>query len=148
MSYLQETDLGRTSVSVEEVFGFLPNLFRAQMVLQRIPEAVACLANAVVLRERALTRTRKESVMLAVAAVYRNSYCVTLCHNTLQSLGMSASQLDQLVLDHNLAGSCLSGCLSKPQLVVWGRAQAAVPKEPPRVPNAVRHRGSLPAVLG
>lgn len=104
MSYVQETDLGRTSVSVEEVFGFLPNLFRAQMLLQRIPEAVACLANAVVLRERALTRTRKESVMLAVAAAYRNSYCVTLCHNTLQSLGMSASQLDQLVLDHNQAG--------------------------------------------
>jgi hypothetical protein len=47
-----------------------------------------------------------------------------------------------------LVSFCLSGCLSKPQLVVWGRAQAAVPQEPPRVPSAVRHRGSLPAVLG
>ena len=46
------------------------------------------------------------------------------------------------------ASSCLSGCLSKPQLVVWGGAQAAVPQEPPRVPSAVRHRASLPAVLG
>jgi len=43
---------------------------------------------------------------------------------------------------------CLSGCLSRPQLVVWGRAQAAVPQEPSRVPNAVRDRGSLSAVLG
>ena len=47
-----------------------------------------------------------------------------------------------------LVGACLSGCLSKPQLVVWGRAQAAVPQEPPRVPNSIRHRGSLSAELG
>jgi hypothetical protein len=47
-----------------------------------------------------------------------------------------------------LTDSCLSGCLSRPQLVVWGRAQAAVPEEPSRVPNSVRHRGGLPAVLG
>jgi RNA polymerase sigma-70 factor (ECF subfamily) len=107
MSYLQETVLGGTSpisVSVQELFGFLPNLFRAQMILPRIPEAVACLANAVVLRERALSRIRKQSVMLAVAAAYRNSYCFTLCHHTLQSLGMPYSQLDQLVLDHHQAG--------------------------------------------
>jgi putative transposase len=47
-----------------------------------------------------------------------------------------------------LVTSCLSGCLSKPQLVVWGGAQAGVPMESSRVPSAVRHRASLPAVFG
>jgi RNA polymerase sigma-70 factor, ECF subfamily len=107
MSYLREMDLEETlcaSVSVQEVLGFLPNLFRAQMLLPRIVEAVAGLAGAVVLRERALTRIRKECIMLAVAAAHRNLYCVTLHRHTLQALGIPHSQLGQIVIDHHEAG--------------------------------------------
>ena len=43
---------------------------------------------------------------------------------------------------------CLSGCLSKPQDVVWGRGSAAVSKEPAPVSVGIRYRGGLPAVPG
>jgi len=107
MSYLRETDLGRTSpisAFVQEVFGFLPNVFRSQGLLSRIPEAVAGLASAVLLRERALTRIRKESLMLAVAAAYRNVYCFTWHYHRLRVAGVPDSQLDQIVVDHHQAG--------------------------------------------
>ena len=45
-----------------------------------------------------------------------------------------------------LGGFCLSGCLSKPQDVVWGRGSAAVSKEPAPVSVGIRYRGGLPAV--
>ena len=50
----------------------------------RIPEALSGLATAVILPEQALTRIRKQSMMLAVAAAYRNVYCGAWHHRSLR----------------------------------------------------------------
>jgi RNA polymerase sigma-70 factor (ECF subfamily) len=107
MSYLREVDLGATFppfASLQELFGFVPNLFRAQTLLPRTIEAEAGIASAVLLQEQALSRTRKESIMLAVAAANRNTYCAAEHHQTLRSLGVPAHQLHQIVIDHHRAG--------------------------------------------
>jgi RNA polymerase sigma-70 factor (ECF subfamily) len=106
MSYLRETDCPRTfptSAFVQEV-GFLPNVFRAQGLLPRIPEAMAGLASAIISREQGLTRVQKEIVMLAVASAYRNAYCAAWHCHSLRALGMPNSQLDQIIVDHHRAG--------------------------------------------
>ena len=60
-----------------------------------------------------------------------------------QDLGFDAAFNYKVVDDF-----CLSGCLSKPQDVVWGRGSAAVSKEPAPVSVGIRYRGGLPAVPG
>ena len=47
-----------------------------------------------------------------------------------------------------LAASCLSGCFSKPQLVVYGHAAPSVCENLTRVPVDVLYRRSLPEVSG
>jgi RNA polymerase sigma-70 factor (ECF subfamily) len=94
-------------VFVQEVFGFLPNVFRSLGLLPRVPEAVAGLASHVLLREQALTKILKESVMLAVAATYRNVYWFTWLYHRLRVAGVQDSQLDQIVVDHHQAGLSL-----------------------------------------
>ena len=115
MSYLREMDLGETSqisVSLREVFGFVPNVFRVLGLLSRIPEALSGLATAVILPEQALTRIRKESIMLAVAAAYRNVYCVAWHHRSLRLLGVPDSQLKHIISDHHHTG------LSRPDVAL------------------------------
>jgi glyoxylase-like metal-dependent hydrolase (beta-lactamase superfamily II) len=46
-----------------------------------------------------------------------------------------------------LAGSCLSGCFSRPQAVVYRGAASVVSENPARIPVEVRDRGGLPTVL-
>jgi RNA polymerase sigma-70 factor (ECF subfamily) len=107
MSYLREVDLGATFppfASFHEHLGFVPNLFRAQTLLPRTIEAEARIALALLVEEHALSRTQKESILLAVAAEYGSTYCVTKHHHTLRSLGMPVHQLDQIVLDQHQAG--------------------------------------------
>jgi RNA polymerase sigma-70 factor, ECF subfamily len=107
MSYLREVELGATFppfVSFPELAGFVPNLFRAQTLLPRTIDAGAGISRVVLLEEGALSRTRKESILLAVAAANRNTYCVAEHHRTLHSLGVPDRQLDQIVIDHHKAG--------------------------------------------
>ena len=89
MSYFDEVDLDSSFQpiqSVQNLFGFVPNLFRAQSLLPRVIEAEAELALAVLLKERALSRSQKEFIALVVAAAERNSYCFIGHHQTLGSL--------------------------------------------------------------
>src|SRR5258708_3785375 len=110
MSYFDEVDLGSSFQpiqSVQNLFGFVPNLFRAQSLLPRVIEAEAELAAAVLLKERALSRSQKEFIALVVAAAERNSYCFIGHHQTLGSLGIPEDKLNLLARDHHQAG--LSG---------------------------------------
>ena len=107
MSYLPEVELSPTFVpfaSFQKLFGFVPNLFRAQTLLPRMIEAEAGISAAVLLREGDLSRSQKEYIMLAVAAAHRNTYCFTGHHQRLRSLGIPDRQLDQIAIDHHLAG--------------------------------------------
>lgn len=107
MSYVRQVELSATFqpfVSLQKLFGFVPNVFRAQTLLPRIIEAEAGLASAVLLEERALSRTRKEFILLAVAAANQNRYWVTEHHQMLRLLGLPERQLDEIVTDRDKAG--------------------------------------------
>jgi RNA polymerase sigma-70 factor (ECF subfamily) len=106
MSYFGEVDLGPSFQpfhALQELFGFVPNLFRAQTLLPRLIEAEAGLAAAVLWNERVLSRSRKEFMALLVSAAYGNTSCFTQHHQTLRSLGVPDHQLDQIVTDHHQA---------------------------------------------
>ena len=60
--------------------------------------------------------------------------------------GVAGRVLEDGRLD--VGGFCLSGFLSKPQDVVWGRGSTAVSKESAPVSVGIRHRGGLPTVPG
>jgi hypothetical protein len=88
---------------LQELFGFIPNLFRAQILLPRVIEAEAGIARSLLLEERALSRRQKFSISLAVACAYRNTNCVTAYHRILQSSGVAEHQLEQIIIDHHKA---------------------------------------------
>lgn len=107
MAYLAEgrvPDAFGPFLTLEHELGFLPNLFRAQTLLPRVIEAEAEIAAAVLLKESALTRTRKECILLTVAAGNENAYCVAAHGHILRSLGVPGRQVDDLLTDYHQAG--------------------------------------------
>jgi RNA polymerase sigma-70 factor (ECF subfamily) len=91
--------------ALQSVFGFVPNLFHAQSLLPRLVEAEAELLSAVVFQQEALSRVQKERIFLIVAGACNNSYCVTLHHTLLRSLGTTDLQIDSLLSgDYSSAG--------------------------------------------
>ncbi len=103
MQEIEAVSVETTFASLEEVFGFVPNLFRVQARLPRVVEAEAGIVRALLLEERALSRNRKIYIMLAVAAAYRNGYWVTAHRQMLDSLGVAERELDQIVFDSGRA---------------------------------------------
>ena len=59
------------------------------------------LVGSVLLPEDILTRSQKETILLAVSAANLNSYCVAIHCNLLRGLGMSTDEGDQIALDHH-----------------------------------------------
>ena len=86
-----------------ETFGFVPNLFCAQSLLPRALEAEAALTVSVLAGEQALSRVRKERILLAVSAANRNTYCVTAHYQNLFLLGVPETQLAQIIADYRQA---------------------------------------------
>jgi RNA polymerase sigma-70 factor, ECF subfamily len=80
--------------------GFVPNFFRAQTLRPDLLTAEVELVGRVLLPEDGLTRSQKESILLAVSAANLNSYCVAMHCNLLRGLGMPADEGDQIALDH------------------------------------------------
>jgi RNA polymerase sigma-70 factor, ECF subfamily len=81
--------------------GFIPNFFRAQTLLPDLLAAEAEFTAAILLPEDALTRSQKETILLAVSAVNLNSYCVAVHCNLLRGLGLPAEEGDQISVDHH-----------------------------------------------
>jgi RNA polymerase sigma-70 factor (ECF subfamily) len=86
--------------------GFIPNFFRAQTLRPDLLTAEVELAASILLPEDALTRSQKESILLAVSAANLNSYCVAVHCNLLRGLGVPAEEGDQIAVDHHR--SCLT----------------------------------------
>lgn len=86
-------------VTFQEALGFVPNLLHAQTLLPRVVEAQAKLECAVRLQERAIPRIQKERILLSIAADRHDAYCVALDSKVLSSLGVSDSQVDDLLND-------------------------------------------------
>jgi RNA polymerase sigma-70 factor (ECF subfamily) len=59
------------------------------------------LASLILLPQDILTRSQKETILLAVSAANLNSYCVAIHSNLLRGLGMSSDEGDQIALDHH-----------------------------------------------
>ncbi len=60
------------------IYGFVPNLFRAQRELPRAVGAQEGLLGATLLGEKRLARHRKNEVLRGVAGVWQNEYCLAL----------------------------------------------------------------------
>jgi RNA polymerase sigma-70 factor (ECF subfamily) len=86
-----------------ESYGFIPNFFRAQALLPRLIEGQAGLEAAIVLNANALSRLRKEQILLLVAVALQDVYWVTVRAAVLLSLGVSASEIDQLLGNYHQA---------------------------------------------
>jgi RNA polymerase sigma-70 factor (ECF subfamily) len=102
MSFLKEVrleDKFGPFVAFQEALGFIPNLLRAQTLLPRVIEAQAKLERAVRLREVAISRVQKERILLSIAADRQDTYCVAMDCKVLSALGLSGSQIDNLLTD-------------------------------------------------
>jgi RNA polymerase sigma-70 factor (ECF subfamily) len=86
-----------------ETFGFIPNLFRAQVSLADVLGAEAAALGAVLLPEDALTRIQKERILLAVSAANQNTYCISLHSEMLSLLGIPLEDSYQVATDHRLS---------------------------------------------
>jgi RNA polymerase sigma-70 factor (ECF subfamily) len=107
MSYFGEVDLGSSFqpfARLQSLFGFVPNLYRAQTLVPRLIEAETGLAGAVFWSEHALSRTQKEFIALLVSAAYGNAYCFAQHFQTLRSLGFANDRIDQIARGHHEAG--------------------------------------------
>jgi RNA polymerase sigma-70 factor, ECF subfamily len=106
MSCFGEVDLGSSFqpfVALQEQFGFVPKVFRAQTLLPRAIEAEAALIAAILFTDKALARAQKECILLALAAACDNSYCFSLHYQMLKLLGVTEQRLDRIVTDHRQA---------------------------------------------
>jgi RNA polymerase sigma-70 factor, ECF subfamily len=107
MSFLREVELGDSFgpfVAFKENFGFVPNIFRAQTLLPRVIEAQAKLESTVLLKAKGLSSAQKGQILLTVAAVRQDTYCVTRQTRILSSLGLSDTQIDDVLTDYRRAG--------------------------------------------
>ena len=107
MSFLGEAQLEDdfgAFVAFEKALGFVPNLLRAQSLLPRLIEAQAKLESAVRLSDGAIPRLRKERILLSIAADRGDSYCLAVDGNVLSSLGVPASEIEDLLSESPRGG--------------------------------------------
>jgi RNA polymerase sigma-70 factor, ECF subfamily len=105
VTFLRFEDNGPRDSSVlaffKSNFGFVPNVFRDQMLRSDIVQAEANLIDSVLLKQGALTRFQKECILLVVSAGNSNTYSVALLGQTLEILGISREESDQIAVDHD-----------------------------------------------
>jgi RNA polymerase sigma-70 factor, ECF subfamily len=90
-------------VAFRKVFGFVPNLLRAQSALPRVIAAHAKIGEAVSFRDGAISRIHKERILLSIAADRQDKYCVALDGGVLSSIGVPQVQIEDLVNDYRQA---------------------------------------------
>jgi RNA polymerase sigma-70 factor (ECF subfamily) len=115
MGFLREAQLDNdfgAFVVCQKNLGFIPNLLRAQSLLPRVIEAQAILENAVCVQDGGISRVQKRRMLLSLAAARHEPYCMALDSNMLASLGVSKSQVDDLLSNHASAElSTADNCL-------------------------------------
>ena len=73
--------------TIKEVFGFLPNYFRALGSRAEVMDAHLALAEAIA-KEGALSRALKEQIGLVVSGLNTSSYCIAVHMELLRKLGV------------------------------------------------------------
>lgn len=84
---------------LRDQLGFIPGLFRAQMLRPDLVAAEVHFLEQVLLSEDLLSRVQKERIMLAVSAANLNTYGVALQRQILDGLGVALEESDQIVND-------------------------------------------------
>src|SRR5262249_6330761 len=96
MGYLQEIELNPRNFAPfaqwMELFGFIPNLFKAQTLRPDFIETEAALAGAILMKEGALSRAQKEYVFLVCSAANLSTYCVTAHCEMIKTLGLKGPE--------------------------------------------------------
>ncbi len=104
MSYIRKASLDETNYPVfaemMNMFGFIPNLFRAQTIRPDLIEAQAQLVKAILIKEGALTRMEKEYIFLVCSAANLSTYCVTAHCEIVRMLGIEGPEPEQIAIDH------------------------------------------------
>jgi RNA polymerase sigma-70 factor (ECF subfamily) len=97
-----ENGPGGYAAVLQEQFGFVPNLFRAQTRrLDVVGAEIGVLETLLFTGD--LTRVQKERILLVVSAANRNTYGVAVHSQILTTLGTPPDETDQIALDHQRA---------------------------------------------
>ncbi len=105
MSYLREEPLDEnnfpTFAFMKELFGFVPNFFRAQTMRPDLINCQAELVNTVLIKDGALSRKEKEYIFLVSSAANLSTYCVTAHCEIVRMLGIEGPEPEQVALDYS-----------------------------------------------
>jgi RNA polymerase sigma-70 factor (ECF subfamily) len=91
---------------LRDQLGFIPKLFRAQLLLPDLVAAQVHFLEQVVHSEEPLSRIQKEEILLAVSASNLNTYGVALQRQILDGLGVAIEQSDEIANSVGLASLC------------------------------------------
>jgi len=104
MSYLRELPFDEkdfpTLQLLKEEYGFIPNFFKAQTARPDLIDAEVQLVDAILIREGALTRQRKEYIFLVCSAANLSTYCVTAHCEIIRMMKLAGPEPEQIALDH------------------------------------------------
>ncbi|HEU5235999.1 MAG TPA: peroxidase-related enzyme, partial [Pyrinomonadaceae bacterium] len=104
MSYLRELPFDEkdfpTLQLLKEEYGFIPNFFKAQTVRPDLIDAEVQLVDAILIKEGALSRQRKEYIFLVCSAANLSTYCVTAHCEIIRMMKLAGPEPEQIALDH------------------------------------------------
>ena len=104
MSYLRELPFDEkdfpTLQLLKEEYGFIPNFFKAQTVRPDLIDAQVHLVDAILIKEGALSRQRKEYIFLVCSAANLSTYCVTAHCEIIRMMKLAGPEPEQIALDH------------------------------------------------
>jgi RNA polymerase sigma-70 factor, ECF subfamily len=84
---------------LRDQLGFIPGLFRAQMLRPDLVAAEVRFLDQILLSEDLLSRVQKEKILLVVSAWNLNTYGVALQRQILDGLGVAVEESDEIVND-------------------------------------------------
>ncbi len=104
MSYIQGKPLDETNFPTfalaKNLFGFIPNFYKAQTLRPDLIDAEAGLVGAILFTEGALTRQQKEYIFLVCSAANLSTYCVTAHCEIVRMLGIQGPDPEQVAIEH------------------------------------------------
>ena len=88
---------------LRDQLGFVPGVFRAQMLRPDLVTAEVRFLEQILLSEDLLSRVQKEKILLVVSASNLNTYSVALQRQILDGLGVAFEESDEIVNDRRSA---------------------------------------------
>ncbi len=86
--------------AIQEMFGFIPNFYRAQGDRKDLIEPQMALAGAIIVAQGALERRQKEYLFLTVSARNLSTYCVAAHCEIVRMLKLEGPEPEQIAIDH------------------------------------------------